>query len=164
MATQEISTRETNAAETLKSPFWAFQDDMRQMFNNFFSIPTYGLSESDNLLKGGLQPKLDIAETDKAIEISAELAGAREKDIEVVLEDGVLTIAGRKEARKEEDGKTFHRVERMSGSFRRSLTLPSYVDEDGIKARFENGVLSVTVPKKANGNGSGKKINIAAGK
>jgi len=163
MASHELVTHK-DGGESMQSPFFALQHDMHRMFQDFFSLPAFGMRESERLWNGGLQPKLDIAETDNAIEVTVELPGADEKDVEVVVESGMLTIKGEKQASTEEEGKTFHRVERSYGAFRRSLALPSYADEDAIKATFENGLLSVTVPKRAGGTKRGKKIEVAKGK
>ncbi len=152
------------SGESLANPMLALQNDMRRMFQNFFALPAYGMMQSDRLWGGMLQPKLDISETDKEIEISVELSGADEKDIEVAVENGMLTIRGEKRAASEDENKTFHRVERSYGAFERSLVLPEHVDEDRIKARFENGVLLITAPKKNGGSTRKKKVEVVAGK
>ncbi len=163
MADLDIVTRSSNG-ESLANPVLALQNDMRRMFQDFFALPTYSMMQSDRLWNGMLQPKIDIVETDKVIEISAELSGADEKDIEVVIENGMLTIRGEKRAESEDEGKTFHRMERSYGSFQRSLALPEQVEDDKIKARLENGVLLVTVPKKNGGPARTKKVEVSAAK
>ncbi|MTV12083.1 MULTISPECIES: Hsp20/alpha crystallin family protein [Bradyrhizobium] len=97
----------------------------------------------------GLTLNMDIAETDKDIEITAELPGLEQKDVQVNVADDVLTIKGEKKAEKEENDKNYHRIERSYGSFYRSLQLPSGVNADAIKASLKNGVLKVTVTKPA---------------
>lgn len=97
---------------------------------------------------GGAAPKVDFHETDKAYDISAELPGMDEKDVEVVLQDNLLTIKGeKKEHRKEKSKGDYHLTERRYGSFRRSFTVPPGVDTAKVKAKFSKGVLSVTLPK-----------------
>ena len=91
--------------------------------------------------------RVDIAETDKDIEITAELPGLEEKDVQVNVADDVLTIKGEKKAEKEEKDKNYHRIERSYGSFCRSLQLPAGANADAIKATLKNGVLKVTVTK-----------------
>ena len=105
-------------------------------------------------------PAVDIAETDKAYEITAELAGMDEKNIEVKFADGVLTIRGEKKDEKEEKKKDYYLSERRYGSFQRSFAVPDGVDTDKIEAHFKNGVLTVTLPKTVQAQKSEKKIAI----
>src|SRR5262245_2955102 len=92
-------------------------------------------------------PEANITETDQAVEVAIELPGMRPEDVKVELHDRVLSISGEKKEEKEEQGKTFHRVERRSGSFRRAFTLPMEVEEGSVDATFTDGVLHVTLPK-----------------
>ena len=94
-------------------------------------------------------PAVDVAETDKTYEITAELPGLHEKNIEVRLANGVLSIKGEKQEEKEEKEKDYYRRERSFGSFERRFQVPENVDEDKIEASFKNGILSVTLPKSA---------------
>jgi HSP20 family protein len=94
-------------------------------------------------------PSTDVTETDKEIEISAELPGLEEKDVQVNLADGVLTIRGEKNAEKEEKDKNYRLVERSYGSFERSIALPEGVKSEDVKASIAKGVLTVKVPKPA---------------
>jgi HSP20 family protein len=103
---------------------------------------------------------MDVTETDKQIEITAELPGLEEKDVQVNLADNVLTIRGEKKAEKEEKDKNYRLVERSYGSFVRSLQLPDGVDANAIKASIDKGVLKVTVPKPA--PAQAKKIDVKA--
>jgi HSP20 family protein len=90
---------------------------------------------------------MDVSETEKVIEITAELPGLEEKDVDIRFADGVLTIRGEKKSEKEEKDKDYHLVERRYGSFARSVSLPANTDPAKIKATIENGVLKVTVQK-----------------
>jgi HSP20 family protein len=94
---------------------------------------------------------VDVAETDKEIRVCAELPGVDEKDIEVSLDGDLLTLRGEKKFEQEKgDEKTnYHLVERGYGRFQRSLRLPFQANPDEVKASFQNGVLTVTVPKSA---------------
>jgi HSP20 family protein len=94
-----------------------------------------------------LTPSMDVTETDKEIEITAELPGLQEKDVQIDVADNILTIRGEKKAEKEEKDKNYRLYERSYGSFYRSLELPAGVDPDAIRASLANGVLKVTVPK-----------------
>ncbi|HEY6028485.1 MAG TPA: Hsp20/alpha crystallin family protein, partial [Pseudolabrys sp.] len=96
-----------------------------------------------------LVPSTDVTETDKEIEITAELPGLEEKDVQVNLADGVLTIRGEKNAEKEEKDKNYRLVERSYGSFERSIELPDGVKSEDVKATIAKGVLTVKVPKPA---------------
>jgi HSP20 family protein len=92
---------------------------------------------------------MNVTETDKEIEITAELPGLQEKDVQVNVADNVLTIKGEKKAEKEEKDTNYRLFERSYGSFSRTLDLPEGIDADAIKASISNGVLKVTVPKPA---------------
>jgi len=107
-------------------------------------------------------PAVDIAEKDNAYEITAELPGMDEKDIEVKYADGMLTIKGEKQVDKEEKKKDYHLSERRYGSFQRSFSVPSGVDSDKLEAKFVKGVLTVTLPKSPEAKSKEKKVPIAA--
>jgi len=96
-----------------------------------------------------LTPSIDVTETDKEIEITAELPGLEEKDVQINLVDNILTIKGEKKAEKEEKDKSYRLVERSYGAFVRSVELPAGVNPDAIKANIAKGVLKVSVPKPA---------------
>jgi HSP20 family protein len=104
-------------------------------------------------------PKVDVAETNDAVHVTADLPGLSENDIEVTLSDGHLHIRGEKHDRKEDKDKNYHRIERTYGSFQRSIALPAEVDSEKVDASFKNGVLSVVLPKIATAI-SGKKIAV----
>ncbi len=107
-------------------------------------------------------PAVDVAETEKAYEITAELPGMDEKNVEVKFADGVLTIKGEKQEEKEEKKKDYYLSERSYGSFQRAFQVPDGVDADKIEATFKNGVLTVTMPKSAEAQKSAKKITVKA--
>jgi HSP20 family protein len=107
-------------------------------------------------------PAMDVAETDKTYEITAELPGMIESEVQVVASNGVLTIKGEKKEEKEEKKKDYYLSERRYGSFDRRLRIPDGVDEDKIEATFKKGVLSVTIPKKPEAQKLGKKIDVKA--
>jgi HSP20 family protein len=107
-------------------------------------------------------PAVDIVETDKAYEISAELPGMDEKNIEVKVANGGLTIRGEKKEEKEQKEKDCYVSERSYGSFERYFRVPEGVDVDKIDANLKNGVLKVTLPKKAEAQKPAKKVEIKA--
>jgi HSP20 family protein len=114
-------------------------------------------------LTWGAVPAVDIAESDKAYEITAELPGLDEKNIEVKLANGALTIKGEKQEEKEEKKKDYYLHERHFGSFERCFRVPEGVDADKIEASFKKGVLTVTLPKTPEAQKAEKKIAVKAG-
>jgi HSP20 family protein len=108
-------------------------------------------------------PVVDVAEREKDYEITAELPGMDEKDIEVSLSDDVLTIKGEKKEEKEERQKDYHVSERRYGSFQRSLRVPDGVDANKIEAKFKNGVLTLILPKSPEAQKKKKKIEVKSG-
>jgi HSP20 family protein len=107
-------------------------------------------------------PAVDLIETDKGYEVTAELPGLDEKNIEVKFVDGILTIKGEKQEEKEEKKKDYYLHERSFGSFQRALQVPAGVDSDKIEATFKKGVLTVTLPKSAEAQKAEKKIAVKA--
>jgi HSP20 family protein len=128
---------------------------------SFGLSPVFGLRrEIDRLFddafagRGGgakWNPAVDIKETSRELRLDFELPGIKEEDVELEVENGVLTVRGQKSAEREEesDEGRYHLVERSYGSFYRSFQLPQGVDSDQIKADFDNGVLHVRIPKAA---------------
>lgn len=97
--------------------------------------------------EGRFLPEVNMTETDKAVEVTVELPGMKPEEVKVELHDGALWIMGEKKEEKEEKGKTFHRIERRTGAFRRVMPLPVEVEADKVDARFHDGVLTVALPK-----------------
>jgi HSP20 family protein len=97
----------------------------------------------------GWAPSIDVIQRDDDLVVRAELPGAKPEDVDITVQNGVLTISGRIEEERQEERGGYLVRERRSGSFRRSLQLPQHVDENEINARFENGVLEVTIPGAA---------------
>jgi HSP20 family protein len=92
-------------------------------------------------------PALDISERKDAYLVTVELPGVEAEDLDITMEDGLLTIQGERQFAQESSEQQFHRVERRYGAFRRSITLPAQVQADQIEASFDNGVLQILVPK-----------------
>jgi HSP20 family protein len=97
--------------------------------------------------EGKFLPEVNMTETDKAVEVTVELPGMKPEEVKVELHDGALWIMGEKKEEKEEKGKTFHRMERRTGAFRRVMPLPVEVEADKVDARFHDGVLTIALPK-----------------
>ena len=114
-------------------------------------------------LKWGGAPPVDVVETDTAYELTADLPGINEKNIEVKLTQGGLTIKGEKQEEKEEKKKDYYLRERHVGSFERHFALPEGVDTDKIEASFKNGVLTVRLAKKPEAVKPEKKIEVKTG-
>jgi HSP20 family protein len=144
-------------------PFQALRSEMDQLFDSFltrgFAAPRLFGGEHETVL----MPHLDVKENEAAILIEVELPGLDEKQVELTLQDGILTITGEKKSGCKEDKNGYHLMERRYGSFKRSLRLPETVDQDKVEARFEKGVLKVTLPKKPDAVRQQKKIAIKAG-
>jgi HSP20 family protein len=108
-------------------------------------------------------PRLDVSETDKELKIRAELPGVAEEDLSVELDGDLLTIRGEKKVEEEEKDERHHVVERAFGSFMRTIQLPFAPKPDQVQASFENGVLTIAVPKSAEQQGS-HRIQLSHGK
>jgi HSP20 family protein len=120
------------------------QSEMNRLFNTFFETPTHGNGQT--ALRRWV-PAVDLVETDGEFVLRADLPGLSEGDVNVELDDNVLTISGERKSEHEERKEGYYRVERSSGAFSRSLTLPDGVDPESVHANFENGVLEVRIPK-----------------
>lgn len=133
-----------------RSPFFelnSLQDRMNQLFNQTFgSFENFGFEQpltSENFL-----PPVDILENEHNITIQAEIPGVKQEDLNITLENNVLTITGERKFEHEEKKENFHRMERRFGKFTRSFTLPASVDAEKVNANFENGLLNITLPKR----------------
>jgi HSP20 family protein len=92
-------------------------------------------------------PRVNVAETEKAYEVTMELPGIQPKEVKVEVQEGMLIVSGEKREEKEEKGKVFHRVERHFGAFRRMVPLELPVNREKVEAIYHEGVLTITVPK-----------------
>src|SRR5947208_8358712 len=120
----------------------SLQSDVNRLFNAFFDTPVSGGTALRRWV-----PAMDLVETEDHFVLRADLPGLSEEDVAIELEDRVLTLSGERRAEHEERQDGYHRVERATGSFSRSLTLPEGVDADAIEAAFDKGVLEVRIPK-----------------
>lgn len=105
------------------------------------------IDASDGWLAGRIVPPLDLSETGDAVEVKMDVPGIMSADIDVRINGNLLTISGQRKEEKEEKGRTYHRIERRSGGFSRSITLPCAVDESKIDAQYRDGILRVILPK-----------------
>ena len=151
--------------------FDALRREVERVFNSFnwgswgfpfgrrsfdFEMPSLRSTSWD------IAPAVDVAEKEKEYEITTELPGLDEKNIEVKLANGTLTIKGEKNEEKEEKRKDYHLSERSYGSFMRSFLIPDGVDESKIEASFAKGILTVKLPKSAEAQKNEKTISVKA--
>ncbi len=148
------------------NPFLDLHREMTRLFDDFFGdfegalkTPGWGLARRPVV---GELPQLDIAETENEVTVTADLPGLTEKDVEVALDEDVLTIKGQRSEEKEEKRRNYHVMERSYGEFHRVVPLPSGVDPDKAAAVFKNGVLKLTLPKKLEAKTNAKKIAITS--
>ncbi len=124
----------------------SIQERMNRLFEDSFrGLPRTG--DEDSVL-GAWAPPVDIFEQSGNIVLKAELPGVDPKDVDIRLENNVLTLRGDRKFSSEVKRESYHRVERSYGSFSRSFTLPSVVDQQAIKAEYKDGVLQVTLPQR----------------
>ena len=119
------------------------QDEMNRLFSGTFSR-----GSQDEVLRGAWSPSVDIFENKNEIVLEAELPGMSAEDVNISIENNVLTLHGERKFEKKDEGDNFHRVERAYGSFTRSFTLPPTVSSENANAEFNNGVLRLTLAKR----------------
>ncbi len=162
---QEIK-KQSAANPAARNPLDAWgslRGDMDRMFEGFFGGSS-GLPGMFGASLGGvMSPSVDVRESDKEITIEAELPGLEEKDVDITLRDGVLSIKGEKRSQRDETKDDVHISERSYGSFQRSFRVPESVDVEKVAANFEKGVLTVKMPKSAEAVSREKKIPIGKG-
>ena len=133
---------------SVATPTRALGGEIDRLIENFFrdpwAWPTAGTTQASRLY-----PTVDLTETEEGFTIRADVPGVLPDDLDVTLEDGVLTLAGEKKETQRNDAEGWHLNERRFGAFRRSFALPTAVDENAIEARHENGVLTVVLKKAA---------------
>jgi HSP20 family protein len=121
------------------------QNEMNRLFNTFFD-PSAPTGRGNGTTRRWLPP-MDLVETADHYVLRADLPGLSDGDVNVQLEDSVLTISGERKAEHKDQQEGYYRLERAFGAFSRSLTLPDGVDPDGVQAHFDRGVLEIRVPK-----------------
>jgi HSP20 family protein len=119
------------------------QTEMNRLFNTFFDQSAPGARGAGRRWI----PAMDLIETADQYVLRADLPGMSEEDVNVQLQDSVLTVSGERKAESEQQQEGYYRLERAFGAFSRSLTLPEGVNPDGVKAHFDRGVLEITIPK-----------------
>lgn len=119
---------------------WNMDDEINRMFEQFGK--PFGWTET-----GRYAPAMDVRETEDAYIVEADVPGIGKDDVHIEVADNVLTIKGERKDEKEQKDKNYHRIERNFGSFARSVALPAGFDSSKVSAKFDNGVLTVTLPK-----------------
>ena len=171
MANTPVEVKKTAPAPAAPDAWRSLRTEMDRLFDRFAggwgmpslrrmfdAEPTFRYESSLTVPS----PAVDITEDEAGYKVTAELPGMNEKEVEVVLSDGMLTLKGEKRAEKEQKDKNFYLSERSYGSFQRSFTLPDGVDRDKIAADFAKGVLTITMPKTAKAKEAEKKIEVKA--
>lgn len=128
------------------SPYRGFRDvrsEMEQMFDEMFNLARRPRPNREQIVEWA--PAMDVLSRDGDLVVRAELPGLKQEDVDITIQNGILTISGEHKAEQEEERGGYYMRERRRGSFRRSLTLPEDVDESKVHARFQSGVLEVTV-------------------
>jgi HSP20 family protein len=143
-------------------PFWRTEDPFRSLFQEVQKTFEDFSRRSPFARFGPDIPKIDVAESKDAIDVTAELPGVDEKDVDITLADDVLTIRGEKKSEREEQDKdkNWHVVERSYGSFSRSIPLPFEPDASKVEAKFDKGVLRIRLPKSEEVTKKEQKIEI----
>lgn len=142
--------------------FSALHREIDKVFSDFHSQDRWPFDalQPNN---GKLAPRMNVSETEDTVEVSAELPGVEEGDIDVSLRDDLLTVKAEKKSETEKEEKDYRMVERTYGSYERALRLPCQVMGDKVDAKFKNGVLTVKLPKSPEVTAKTQKIAIKAG-
>jgi HSP20 family protein len=153
--------------EGMRHPFLALRGEVNRLFDDFVDggwRHPFGRDPWPRLERtfGMIFPVVDAAESEKEYRITAELPGMTDKDVEVALANGVLTLKGEKKEEKEEKEKDYYMSERCYGSFHRSFPLPEDVDAERVEAKLKDGVLTVLLPRTGQAQANRKTIAIKA--
>jgi HSP20 family protein len=162
---KEVSKNEGGRAPSIFShdPFSSFREEMNGLIDRAFGRGFSDLPGFGRFGAGQMAPSVDLHETDKEYSLTAELPGLDEKDIDLSVHEGVMTLKGEKRYEKSGEKNKARIVERHYGSFQRVFTLPSDVDDEKITAKFGKGVLTVTMPKRAGAKPASRQISIGKG-
>jgi len=144
-------------SENVRGPLASLRGEVSRLFEDFWGGDAWCPAPFG---QGRWSPALDVAETDQEVVVKADLPGIDPKDISITVSGDVLSIQGEKTHEAEQEGKSYHRIERRYGSFSRQVHLPTAVDTDRIEAKASEGVLTITLPKRP--EVQPRKINIQA--
>ena len=138
-------------------PIQDWANDIEQVFDRFLGKPLASMANNND----SFVPSLDIAETEKEYLVHVDLPGVKSEDVKLEIHEDRLAISGKRHSETKTEGKNFHRIERSSGEFYRTVVLPNTVDHDKVEADFKDGVLNVRLPKSL--KTQPKKIEIRTG-
>lgn len=142
--------------EQLIEPFTELRHEVDRLFDGFpFRMPSLRLGRF-----AAAVPAIEMSETDKAYKITAELPGMEPGNVDVTFEEGMLRIAGEKKEQREENERGYRLTERSYGAFERMIALPPAADSQSIKAKFKNGLLTVTMGKVDEAKGNARRIKV----
>jgi HSP20 family protein len=131
-----------------------------RLFNEFLGRSLSQVGDETSA-SGSWSPAVNILEKNDAIVITADLPGLKAEDVEVTVDNGVLTLRGQRSFEEASEGEAYHRVERWYGSFERTFTIPSSVDPTKIEARFTNGEMAISLPKRDESKPRSVKVKVA---
>ena len=144
-----------------QSAFHSLHNEIDRVFDDFRSWVSRIDTGPFQAKNGMIVPKLDVSETKEIVEITAELPGVKEEDVDVSVTSNILTLKGEKTESKEEKEKDYSLVERSYGSFARSLPMAFDINPDDVSAKFANGVLTITIKKPREIAEKTKKIEVS---
>lgn len=153
-----LSTQGGRPVQPLLRPLYALRDEFDQLFNRLST------DWNGNWMTNEFRPACDVSETPEAYQVRADLPGIKPDDITVQVMGDAVRITGERKEEKEEKDKTYHRIERRSGSFCEVLQLPGPINEEKIQAEFHDGVLTVTLPKSESTRTRTVKVKAIGGK
>ena len=153
--TTQMTRSETAPARTTRDPFRILRDEFDSLISRFTPWEPDWLSTS-------FTPSVDLSESDASLQVRMDVPGVKPDDIDIEVTGRTLRVSGERKEEKEEKGKTFHRIERRSGSFQRVVTLPCDVKDSHVDAHYDQGVLTITLPK--NEKDKTHKIKVKNGK
>jgi HSP20 family protein len=156
------TSEDTRPMSRLSNEIAQLHDEMEHLFEDFWRSGARGRLLPEHWMRGQMIPAIDQSQDEKAYHIRVDLPGLDQKDVEVSLSDGLLTIRGEKKQDEEEKSKEFYRRERSFGSFTRVLTVPGEIDDAKITASFDKGVLRIELPKSESAQKKVKHIDISA--
>lgn len=131
----------TPSVPTARDPFSAMREEMNDLISRIWG------GQDGKLSTLSVNPAMDVSEDENAYEIRVDAPGVKADKFDIQVQGNTVSVSGEREEEQEEKTKKFHRVERRSGSFSRTITLPSDINEDEVVAQYDNGVLIVTLPK-----------------
>ena len=139
----------------------SLQERMNRLFQDSFGTNAANRAD-ESLMSGGFVPAVDVYEDEQNVVLKVEVPGIDQKDIDIRVENNVLTLRGERKIEKHEKEEKFQRVERRYGSFTRSFTLPNTIDTENVSAEYENGLLKIAMAKRAEAKPKQIKVNVTS--